>query len=62
MKAVTKKECKRKKRNLMDVQFSTDKKLATTPDLQNSDEKQVVSIESHVWLFLLGFSQTEIAC
>jgi len=46
----------------MDVQFSTDKKLATTPDLQNSDEKQVVSIESHVWLFLLGFSQTEIAC
>jgi len=43
IKAVTKKECKRKKRNLIDVQFFTDKKLATTQDrqtLQNSDEKQ----------------------
>jgi len=42
MKAVTKKEWKRKKRYLIDVQFSTDK-LATTEDrqtLQNSDEKQ----------------------
>jgi len=43
MKVVTKKEWKRKKRYLIDVQFSTDKKLATTQDrqtLQNSDEKQ----------------------
>ena len=42
MKAVTKK-MKKQKRYLIDVQFSTDKKLATTQDrqtLQNSDEKQ----------------------
>jgi len=34
---------KKKKRYLIDVQFSTDNKLATTQDhqtLQNSDEKQ----------------------
>jgi len=42
VKAVTKK-MKKQKRYLIDVQFSTDKKLATTQDrqtLQNSDEKQ----------------------
>ena len=42
-KAVTKKEWKRKKRYLIDVQLSTDKKLSTTEDrqtLQNFDEKQ----------------------
>jgi len=41
MKVFTKKEWK--KRYLIDVQFSTDKKLATMQDsqtLQNSDEKQ----------------------
>jgi len=41
MKVVTKKEWK--KRYLIDVQFSTDKKLATTQDrqtLQNSDENR----------------------
>jgi len=43
MKSVTRKVKKKKKRYLNDVQFSTDKKLATTQDrqtLQNSDEKQ----------------------
>jgi len=43
MKAVTEKERKRKKRCLIDVQFSTNKNLATTQDrqtLQNSDEKR----------------------
>jgi len=42
-KRLQKKQWKRKKRYLIDVQFSTDKKLATTQDhqtLQNSDEKQ----------------------
>jgi len=41
MKAVSRKRMK--KRYLIDVQFSTDKKLVTTQDcqtLQNSDEKQ----------------------
>jgi len=43
MKAVTTKEWKRKKRDLIDVQFSTEKKLATTQDRQtpqNSNEKK----------------------
>jgi len=43
---------KEKKRYLLDVQFSTDKKLATTPDrqtLQNSDEKQY----SQYWILRL---------
>jgi len=43
MKVLTKKNETEKKRYLIDVQFSTDKKLATTQDrqtLQNSDEKQ----------------------
>ena len=65
MKAVTEKEWKRKKRYLIDVQSSTYKKLATTQDrqtLQNPDESHVVSIASHVWLFLQDFPQTDIAC
>ena len=65
MKAVTKKEWKRKKRYLTDVQFSTDKKLATTQDrqkLQNSDEKQ----DCQYWILrlvvLLDFPHREIPC
>jgi len=54
-----------KKRYLIDVHFSIDKKLATTQDrqtLQNSDEKLYFSIGSYVWLFLLDFRQIEIVC
>jgi len=43
LKAVTKKMKKKKKRYLVDAQFSTDKNLATTQHrqtLQNSNEKQ----------------------
>jgi len=43
MKAVAEKEWKRKKMYLIDVKFSIETKLATTPErqtLQNSDEKQ----------------------
>jgi len=43
MKVVTKKNEKEKKRVLLDVKISTDKKFATTQDRQrrqNSDEKQ----------------------
>jgi len=43
MKVVTKKKKNEKKRYLVDVQFSTDKKLVTKQDrqtLQNSDGKQ----------------------
>jgi len=50
---------------LIDVQFSTDKKLATMQDrqrLQNSMKSNFVSIGSYVWLLLLDFGQTEIAC
>jgi len=43
MKVVTKKNEKEKKQYLIDVHFSTDKKLVTTQNrqtLQNSDEKE----------------------
>jgi len=55
---------KRKKRYLIDVQLSTDKKLATVQDhqtLQNSDEKQYYQY----WILLLVvFTRlpAEIAC
>jgi len=52
MKAVTERELKRKRRYLIDVQFSTDKKLTTTQDrqtLQNFDEKQC----SQYWILRL---------
>jgi len=51
---------KRKKRYLIDVQFATDKKLEITQDrqtLQNSDENNIFSIGSYVWLFLQDFLQ-----
>jgi len=58
-----------KKQYLIDVQFSTDKKLATMQDrqtLQNSDGKQLQYCQywilSYVWLFLLDIMQTEIVC
>jgi len=55
-----------KKRYLIDVQFSTNKKLATTQDrltLRKTPMKSnVVSIRSYVWLLLQDFLQTEIAC
>jgi len=49
----------------IDVQFSTDKKLATTQDrqtLQNSDEKQYCQYWMLRLFFLLDFPQTELAC
>jgi len=51
---------KKKKGYLIDVQFSTDKKLVTTQDrrrLQNSMKSNIVSIGSYVWLLLLDFAQ-----
>jgi len=56
---------KEKKRNLIDVQFSTNKKLATAQDrqtLQTPMKSNIVSTGSYVWLFLQDFPQTEIAC
>jgi len=52
----------KKKRYLIDVQFSSDKKLATTHDRQTPKilvKSNIVSIGSSVWLFLLDFAQTE---
>jgi len=63
MKAVTEKEWKT--RYLIDAQFSTDKKLATTQErqtLQIPMKSNIVSIESYLWLFLPDFPQIEIAC
>jgi len=56
---------KKKTVYLIDVQFSIDKKIATTQDrqtLQNSDEKQYCRYWISVWLFLQDFPQIEIAC
>jgi len=53
-KRLWKKNKKWKKRYLIDVQFSSKKKLATTQDrqtLQNADVKHIVSTGSYVWLF-----------
>jgi len=53
------------KKTVLDVQFPLTKKLATTQGrqiLQNSDEKEDCQVGSYVWLFLLDFPQTEIAC
>ena len=67
MKVVTKIEWKRKKNGTTDVQFSTDKnsqqrKTARHCSLQNSDEKQYCQYWILGWLFLLDFTQIEIAC
>jgi len=66
LKVVTQKECIRKKRYLIGVQRSTDKKLAATQDRQRAQNPMksniVSSTGSYVWLFLLDFAQTEIAC
>jgi len=64
MKVVTKKKWK-KNGTLIDVQFSTVKKLATKQDhqtLQNSDEKQYCQYWILRLVVLLDFVQREIAC
>jgi len=52
---------------LIDVKFSTDKKLATAQDRQTLQcrtplKRNINSIASYVWLFLKDFPQTKIAC
>jgi len=65
MKTVTKKNEKEKK-TVLDVQFSTKKtnsqQRKTARYRKTPMKSKIVSFGSYVWLFLLDFPQTEIAC
>jgi len=54
----------KKKRYLIDVQISSEKssKQRKTRHRKTPVKSNIVSIASCVWLFLLDFPQTEIAC
>jgi len=56
----------KKKKTVLDVQFSTDKKSShqrkTARYCKTPMKSKIVSFGSYVWLFLLDFPQTEIAC
>jgi len=53
----------KKKKMVLDVQFSTYKKTRKTARYCKTPMKsKIVSFGSSVWLFLLDFPQAEIAC
>jgi len=53
----------KKRKTVLDDQFSTDKKARKTARYCKTPMKsKIVSFGSYIWLFLLDFPQTEIAC